>query len=138
MYPSWIINQQAWIEDDGSLYIQTELCTATLRDEMTGTVTIDDGSATDSLHRIDVFRQMKVLREVLLALELVHQRGMVHLDIKPDNIFVKNNIYKLRDFGLANASTRNGGQADTMPDVEEISSHTLYTFYSLIIDNYLV
>jgi hypothetical protein len=47
--------QQAWIEDDGSLYIQTELCTATLRDEMTGTVTIDDGSAMDSLHRIDVF-----------------------------------------------------------------------------------
>ena len=81
---------------------------------------------------------MKVLREVLLALELVHQRGMVHLDIKPDNIFVKNNIYKLGDFGLANASTRNGGQADTIPDVEEISSHTLYTFYSLIIDNYIV
>ena len=31
---------------------------------------------------INVFRQLKILREVLLALELVHQQGMVHLDIK--------------------------------------------------------
>lgn len=111
--------QQAWLEDDGTLYIQTELCTATLRDEMTGAARIDDGSATQSLQRIDVFRQLKVLREVLLALELVHQRGMVHLDIKPENIFVKNNLYKLGDFGLANASTKIGGQDATIPDIEE-------------------
>ena len=111
--------QQAWLEDDGTLYIQTELCTATLRDEMTGAARIDDGSATQSLQRIDVFRQLKVLREVLLALELVHQQGMVHLDIKPENIFVKNNLYKLGDFGLANASTKIGGQDATIPDIEE-------------------
>lgn len=110
--------QQAWLEDDGALYIQTELCTATLRDEMTGAVLVDDVSAMHTSQRIDVFRQLKVLREVLLALELVHQRGMVHLDIKPENIFVKNNLYKLGDFGLAHVSTKIGEDA-TIPDVEE-------------------
>jgi hypothetical protein len=87
--------QQAWLEDDGTLYIQTELCTATLRDEMSGMVaTCDDGLSqstttgggdvvtADGGQRINFFRQLKILREVLLALELVHQQGMVHLDIK--------------------------------------------------------
>lgn len=111
--------QQAWLEDDGALYIQTELCTATLRDEMTGAAVIGDGFATQTFQRIDIFRQLKVLREVLLALELVHERRMVHLDIKPENIFVKNDLYKLGDFGLAYASTKIGGQDAAIPDVEE-------------------
>jgi serine/threonine protein kinase len=65
---------------------------------------------------------MKILREILLALELLHQRNMVHLDIKPDNIFRTNDVYKLGDFGLAHASsstTRNGEQTDIISDVEE-------------------
>ncbi len=81
--------QQAWLEEDGTLYIQTELCTATLRDEMSGLVEITDDvlqtaaeGAVSGGQRINVFRQVKILREVLLALELVHQQGMVHLDIK--------------------------------------------------------
>ena len=122
---------QAWLEDNGALYIQTELCTATLRDEMGMMMngnnfktndSISDTTPTTTLLRIDVFRQMKILREILLALELLHQRNMVHLDIKPDNIFRTNDVYKLGDFGLAHASsstTRNGEQTDIISDVEE-------------------
>ena len=96
--------QQAWLEDDGTLYIQTELCSATLRDEMSGKVAGGSGMAVKTAERdpttgkqtLDVFRQLKVLREILLALELVHEKGMVHLDIKPENIFVKNNLFKVR------------------------------------------
>ena len=85
--------QQAWLEEDGTLYIQTELCNATLRDEMSGSVEITDvvlqtavrGSVSGG-QRINVFRQVKILREVLLALELVHQQGMVHLDIKVSHL----------------------------------------------------
>jgi len=98
--------QQAWLEDDGTLYIQTELCSATLRDEM-----------SDEKKTIDV---SKLLREVLLALELVHQQGMVHLDIKPENIFVsKNGLYKLGDFGMANAFTESGRKSSATPEIEE-------------------
>ncbi|KAL7550522.1 hypothetical protein ACHAWF_013741 [Thalassiosira exigua] len=100
---------QAWLEDDGTLYIQTELCSATLRDEMAG----NTGKS------LDFFRQIKVLREVLLALEFVHQQGMVHLDIKPENVFVKNDLFKLGDFGLANVFTKNGGKDAAAPDIEE-------------------
>lgn len=111
--------QQAWLEDDGTLYIQTELCSATLRDEMDGKVTNigSEQSTTTSRQTLDVFRQLKILREVLLALELLHARGMVHLDIKPENIFVKNNLYKLGDFGLANVFSKNDG--NSAPDIEE-------------------
>ena len=38
------------------------------------------------------------------ALEVVHGNGLVHLDIKPENIFTRAGQYKLGDFGLC----RNG------------------------------
>lgn len=45
-------------------------------------------------------RRYKLLREMLLALDFIHGHGMVHLDIKPENIFIKNDQFKLGDFGL--------------------------------------
>ncbi len=36
------------------------------------------------------------------ALQHLHARGIVHMDVKPDNIYTtKQGIYKLGDFGLA-------------------------------------
>ena len=78
---------QAWMEDD-RLYIQTELCSGTLGDEMARV-----GPLTPQ-------RRYKLLREMLLALDFIHRNNMVHLDIKPENIFLKNDQYKLGDFGL--------------------------------------
>jgi len=77
---------QAWMEDD-RLYIQTELCGSTLLEET-------------SRGMFSVERRYKLLREMLLALEFLHRHGMVHLDIKPENIFIKNDQFKLGDFGL--------------------------------------
>jgi serine/threonine protein kinase len=57
-------------------------------------------------------RLYKLLREILLALDYVHQSGMIHLDIKPDNIFIKNDQYKLGDFGLVS-------KIENHDDVEE-------------------
>jgi serine/threonine protein kinase len=73
--------------EDGRLYIQTELCSSTLYEE------VEKGLLT-------VKRRYKVMREILLALEFIHRNKMVHLDIKPENIFVKNDQFKLGDFGL--------------------------------------
>jgi serine/threonine protein kinase len=39
-----------------------------------------------------VKRRYKFLREICLALEFIHKNGMVHLDIKPENIFVSYSI----------------------------------------------
>jgi serine/threonine protein kinase len=38
--------------------------------------------------------------EMLLGLEALHGRGMIHRDIKPGNVLLKNGITKLADFGL--------------------------------------
>lgn len=90
---------QAWMEDD-RLFIQTELCIGTLSEE------IARGDLADEN------RRYKLLREMLLALDLIHRNNMVHLDIKPDNVFVKNDQYKLGDFGLVTKLSAN-------QDVEE-------------------
>jgi serine/threonine protein kinase len=43
-----------------------------------------------------------VIAEVLLALEYLHSQGVVHLDIKPENlVLTATNHVKLTDFGSA-------------------------------------
>ena len=39
--------------------------------------------------------------QIAKALQYIHERGVAHLDVKPDNIYVKNDGYKLGDFGCA-------------------------------------
>eukprot|EP01041_Mallomonas_annulata_P002940 gene2940-5778_t len=74
----------AWVEND-RVCIQMELCD-----------TCVDGLAFESETAI-----FDLLRDVLLALDLLHSRDFVHLDIKPANILKKGQHYKLGDFGLA-------------------------------------
>jgi len=79
---------QAWIEEN-RLYIVTDLCNSNLQNEV-----------KNGHFKSNTDMQYKLLREMLLALKLIHQHGKVHLDIKPENIFVKDHLFKLGDFGL--------------------------------------
>jgi len=46
-------------------------------------------------------------REILEGLSHVHQQGMIHRDLKPQNIFLdKNDHVKIGDFGLATARSK--------------------------------
>jgi serine/threonine protein kinase len=43
--------------------------------------------------------------QITLALQHMHARNMVHMDVKPDNIYiVDDTMYKLGDLGLATSS----------------------------------
>ena len=101
---------QAWIQE-GHLHIQMELCTSTLQAELE--VLSPVASACDVELEIPAKRKpmssgrrYKLLREILLALEFIHENNMCHLDIKPDNIFIKNDRFKL---GVSIDSSRGEG-----------------------------
>ncbi|KAI3873274.1 hypothetical protein MKX03_016982 [Papaver bracteatum] len=79
-YTSWFENEQ--------LFIQMELCDGSLSIKRSSQLFTED-EALDVMHQI------------ALALMFIHQRGIAHLDVKPDNIYVKNGVYKLGDFGCA-------------------------------------
>ncbi|XP_035966582.1 eIF-2-alpha kinase GCN2 isoform X2 [Halichoerus grypus] len=88
------------------LYIQMEYCEkSTLRD------TIDQGLYQDTI------RLWRLFREILDGLAYIHEKGMIHRDLKPVNIFLDSDDHvKIGDFGLATdhlAFTADGKQDDT-------------------------
>lgn len=59
-------------------------------------------SVLDRQDRIPAARALRIVREVAKALAYAHQHGVIHRDIKPDNILVtKDGGVKLADLGLA-------------------------------------
>ncbi|XP_006831844.1 PREDICTED: eukaryotic translation initiation factor 2-alpha kinase 4 [Chrysochloris asiatica] len=91
------------------LYIQMEYCEkSTLRD------TIDQGLYQDTI------RLWRLFREILDGLAYIHEKGMIHRDLKPVNIFLDSDDHvKIGDFGLATdhlAFAADGKQDDQAGD----------------------
>eukprot|EP00511_Aplanochytrium_stocchinoi_P004448 CAMPEP_0204834242 /NCGR_PEP_ID=MMETSP1346-20131115/19238_1 /ASSEMBLY_ACC=CAM_ASM_000771 /TAXON_ID=215587 /ORGANISM="Aplanochytrium stocchinoi, Strain GSBS06" /LENGTH=292 /DNA_ID=CAMNT_0051967413 /DNA_START=200 /DNA_END=1074 /DNA_ORIENTATION=- len=85
----------AWIEDC-RLYIQTELCDMSLQDMLKEKQALPNPDKKE-LETI----ALTMVRHILHALSRLHRQNIVHLDIKPANIFIKNGAYKLGDLGHA-------------------------------------
>lgn len=67
---------------------------------------IKGGDLLDTILRWDRCTEddaVKILRSILLAISYCHEKGIVHRDMKPDNLLVSNDLstVKLSDFGLA-------------------------------------
>ncbi|CAK9029593.1 Wee1-like protein kinase (Wee1A kinase) [Durusdinium trenchii] len=92
--------------EDGRLYIQTELCDMSLQDM------IRKGHYPRGIESV----AKDLARQVLEGLSRLHKHNLVHLDIKPANIFVKNGVFKVGDLGHAClARIQTGGDAAAAP-----------------------
>ena len=60
----------------------------------------------------DPAKALEIVRQVCEALQFAHARGVVHRDVKPENILLdKSGTVKIADFGLAKLGR--GGEADS-------------------------
>ena len=99
----------AWIENE-DLYIQTELCEGgSLQDKLNAKLTLSEPELCT------------VLRQVAKGLQHMHRHGLVHLDIKPANIYIFKDedqyIYKIGDLGHASS------YQDQSKDISEGDGH---------------
>ncbi|MDE6540318.1 MAG: protein kinase [Ruminococcus sp.] len=73
---------------------------------------------------------MKIALDIAKALEYVHNSGVVHCDVKPDNFFIScDRIYKLGDFNISNyhglKRSISGSHGYTAPEVYTCSTYDL-------------
>jgi serine/threonine protein kinase len=83
-------------EEHGQLFLATPLCD------------IDLGELITSRGQLEVDRTLSIIAQVAWALDWAHGRGVVHRDVKPENVLLitgpgSDHAY-LADFGLARAS----------------------------------
>ncbi|RDI95081.1 serine/threonine protein kinase [Meiothermus sp. QL-1] len=62
-----------------------------------------EGTLEDRLRKGPLGREeaLECLTQIAQALLYLHERGIVHQDVKPSNIFVEGNRFRLGDFGVA-------------------------------------
>ncbi|MEJ2690318.1 MAG: protein kinase [Deltaproteobacteria bacterium] len=63
-------------------------------------------------HRLPLSNALDILIQVCTGLGFAHEHGIVHQDVKPDNIFLQHDRIKIFDFGLAHVP---GTKDDYMP-----------------------
>lgn len=76
---------------------------------------VEGGTLTQRIHgkALHVDQALEIAAEIAGALESAHERGVLHRDLKPDNVaFTRDGRVKVLDFGLAKTlSAAAGGQA---------------------------
>lgn len=74
----------------------------------------------------------QILRQIVMAVAYLHERGIAHRDIKPQNILLKGDVIKLTDFGTSRQTQQDEALSDVQgtfrymaPEVYRGNPHTL-------------
>ncbi|KZT59201.1 kinase-like protein, partial [Calocera cornea HHB12733] len=90
-----IVQMVDWWEEQNVLFIRTELCGL-------GDLSIllqEFGRISEQ--GLGEARVWKILNEITKGLKHIHEAGILHLDLKPANIFITDHgVLKIGDFGL--------------------------------------
>eukprot|EP01122_Echinamoeba_exundans_P017826 TRINITY_DN9778_c0_g1_i1.p1 TRINITY_DN9778_c0_g1~~TRINITY_DN9778_c0_g1_i1.p1 ORF type:complete len:1557 (+),score=338.20 TRINITY_DN9778_c0_g1_i1:220-4890(+) len=109
------------VEQPQFLYIQMDYCERTLR-HVIDEGTLFEGNGLNSAWRI--------FGQILEGLVYIHQKGIVHRDIKPTNIFLdKDGTVKIGDFGLATIILKKpGGSHDSKDSLSNAAHNSIEDF----------
>lgn len=63
---------------------------------------------------LNLSEKIALIQQMLQALSYLHRRGILHRDLKPNNVLVSNGQLRLVDFGLASTKGQDGSTAGTI------------------------
>ncbi|KAI9453165.1 hypothetical protein BJY52DRAFT_1225770 [Lactarius psammicola] len=93
-HPNVLAYIDSWEQDD-ALYIQTELCEF-------GNFAHFLWEYGRTFPQLDEARVWKIIADLSNGLHFIHDSGVIHLDLKPANIFITHEgRFKIGDFGMA-------------------------------------
>lgn len=112
------------IEEEDKVYLIMEYVEGTsLREILQGS------------HYLDFQVALGIFIQVALAVEFAHNHGILHLDIKPENILVsKTGVVKLTDFGIARFVTEPEEAGKIMGSTHYLAPESLKGRYSISSD----
>ena len=116
-HPNIIYYKESFIDDDNNLNIVTAFC---------------EGGNMYSMIRKDKekLQEDKILDylvQIGLALSYIHDKKILHRDIKTENIFLQNNYIRIGDFGLSQEFSQTKIQGDTYEGTPLYMSPELYS-----------